>query len=90
MVLDTLGYLLAYRGRADRRQALRAVEILDKATQLAPDNLEIRYHYALALVNAGKAEQAQQNLDRVLAAGKPFPEEALARQLRTQIDGALD
>ncbi|RPI45004.1 MAG: PEP-CTERM system TPR-repeat protein PrsT, partial [Betaproteobacteria bacterium] len=89
-ILDTLGYLLAYQGRADRRQALRAVEILDKATQLAPDNPEIRYHYALALVNAGKAEQAQANLDRVLAAGKPFPEEALARQLRAQIDGAFD
>ncbi|HJW54170.1 MAG TPA: XrtA/PEP-CTERM system TPR-repeat protein PrsT [Burkholderiaceae bacterium] len=79
-VLDTLGWILVERGDLDR-----GVSLLQKATSIAPDSLDIRYHFALGLVKSGDKEKARSELQRLLASGKEFSKEKEARALLAQL-----
>jgi putative PEP-CTERM system TPR-repeat lipoprotein len=75
-IVDTLGWILV-----DNRQYARALELLRKATVLAPQESEIRYHLAVALHRAGRNDDARSELQEILRLGKDFASAAEARDL---------
>lgn len=79
-VVDTLGYALLRNGRAEE-----AVKVFERAVALAPNHPSILYHFALALKEAGRNQDAVLQLEAALKAGD-FEEktevEKLLRQLR--------
>lgn len=62
-VLDTLGTLVLAKGNDHRR----AVEVLEKANELAPKIVEIQVHLAEAYIKQGKVGKAENLLAAVLA-----------------------
>lgn len=79
-VLDTLGWILVSQGNAARGLAL-----LQKAMALAPENSDIRYHLAQALVASGDKVGARKELEKLLATGKTFPDKEAAKTLLKQL-----
>lgn len=75
-VVDTFGLVLVNRGRMQE-----GIQMLLKAVTLDAKNLEIRYHLAQALAQAGDKSRARAELKTILAAGKPFPHADEARAL---------
>ncbi len=75
-VKDTLGWILLEQG-----QVARALELLREAVAAAPDNGEIRYHYAAALAQSGDKAQARRELREVLRNGKGLRSKAAAERL---------
>ncbi len=66
--LDTLGMLLLGKG-----DTARALELVARARQLAPERLDIRLNYAKALISAGRRQEARQELEALQAAERDFP-----------------
>lgn len=75
-IMDTLGWMLVEQGNT-----ARGVPLLKKASAAAPDALEIRYHLAVGLHKAGDKQGARQELDKLLAQKRPFPQLAEAQAL---------
>ena len=71
---DTLGLLLVRAGQLDR-----GLRLLDTARRDAPGNYTIAFHYAQALVKAGRHTEARLLLLEL--ADRPFAEQAAARSL---------
>ncbi|MEO7559118.1 MAG: tetratricopeptide repeat protein, partial [Nitrosospira sp.] len=63
----------------------RGLPLLQKATSLAPDMAEIRYHFVLGLVKAGDKAKARKELEQLLATGKNFPHIDEAKTLLKQM-----
>lgn len=80
MILDTLGWILVEQG-----DTTRGLPLLQKATSLAPEAAEIRYHLVLGLVKSGDRAKARKELEQLLAAGKNFPKINEARTLLKQM-----
>lgn len=76
VVLDTYGQALLNNG-----QAAEAVTILHKAADLLRREGMVRYHYALALKEAGKPTQARDQLRRLLITFRDFPMRDEAKRL---------
>ncbi len=77
-ILDTLGWLLLELGDANR-----AVTLLEKAVRLTPEQAEVRFHYAQALLKTGDKVQARKELETV-AANKGYPKASEAYILLQQ------
>lgn len=75
-VMDTLGWMLVEQGNT-----ARGLPLLQKASGLAPNATEIRYHLAVGLHKSGDKQGARKELDKLLALGKPFPQADDARAL---------
>ena len=75
-VIDTLGWMLLEQGNT-----ARALPLLQKASSLAPNAAEIRYHYAVGLQKSGDKQGARKELDRLLAQNQAFPQIEDARAL---------
>lgn len=75
-VIDTLGWMLVEQGNT-----ARALPLLQKASGLAPNATEIRYHLAFGLQKSGDKQGARKELTTLLASNKPFPEQEQARAL---------
>jgi putative PEP-CTERM system TPR-repeat lipoprotein len=75
-IMDTYGWMLVNQGGLDK-----GLELLQRAVTLAPDQQEIRYHYAVALVRSGKRDAGRAELERILSGGGNFAQEAQAREL---------
>jgi len=75
-IADTYGWILVEQG-----QVARSVEVLRKAATAAPENLEIGYHYAVALSKAGDKAAARKQLEAIISTGKPFPQLEQAKTL---------
>lgn len=75
-VMDTLGWMLVEQGNT-----ARGLPILQKASALAPDAPEIRYHLAVGLNKSGDKQRARQELDKLLAQNRPFAQIDEARAL---------
>lgn len=75
-VLDTLGWMLLEQGNT-----ARAVPLLQKASGLAPQSTEMRYHLAVGLQKAGDKPGARKELNTLLSANTPFPQQEQARAL---------
>jgi putative PEP-CTERM system TPR-repeat lipoprotein len=72
-VLDTVGWLYVEHG-----DVARGLELLSKAHSLAPDASSIQLNFAKALIKAGQADAARQQLDVLakLPEGSPVRDEA--------------
>jgi putative PEP-CTERM system TPR-repeat lipoprotein len=66
-VLDTLGWMLVEQGNSKE-----AAPLLQKASTLAPNAADIRYHFAVALNNTGDKTTARKELEKLLAGKTPF------------------
>ena len=75
-ILDTLGWMLVEQGNTTR-----GLPLLQKASDMAPDASEIRYHLAVGLHKSGDKQGARKQLDKLLAQNKPFPQIEDARAL---------
>lgn len=82
-IADTLGWVLAECGKTEE-----AVHVMEGVLRKLPDHPSAGYHYALACARHGRPEPAAKKLREILAAGKPFPEEAAARALLERINAA--
>lgn len=77
---DTLGWFLVQQGKT-----ARGLELLRKATFLAPNEPQPRYHLAHAWLKSGDQERARQELERLQADGAKFPQAAEAMALLKQL-----
>lgn len=73
---DTLGWILVRKG-----QAARALGYLEQANRLAPQDPQLRYHYAYALAKTGRFVQARKILVKILASPQPFAGRPAAQRL---------
>ena len=78
--MDTLGWALVRRGRAKAGLAL-----LRQAVEKAPNNAEIRYHRAVALVKTGDPGAARRDLQTLMKSKADFPSRKAAEKLLAQI-----
>lgn len=79
-VLDTLGWLLVEQGNSSR-----GLPLLQKASSLASGLPDIRYHLAQGLIKAGEKAKAREELEQLLASGKPFANTDEAKALLGQL-----
>jgi putative PEP-CTERM system TPR-repeat lipoprotein len=75
-VMDTVGWMMVEQG-----DVKGGLPLLQKATSLAPNALEIRYHLAVALNKSGDKAGAKKELTDLLAVNKPFGQIEDARTL---------
>lgn len=78
--MDTLGWALVRQGRAKAGLAL-----LQQAVEKAPNNAEIRYHRAVALVKTGNPGAARRDLQTLMKSKVDFPSRKAAEKLLAQI-----
>jgi putative PEP-CTERM system TPR-repeat lipoprotein len=79
-VADTLGWLLVERG-----DTKRGAEILAKAAAAAPTALEVRMHYAKALLKSGDKPGAKAELEALAGVSGESPIKAEAAELLKQL-----
>jgi putative PEP-CTERM system TPR-repeat lipoprotein len=79
-IADTLGWILVERG-----DTKRGVELLGRAAAAAPNALEIRMHYAKALLKTGDKAGARKELEAVQQSPDPSPLKAEAEALLKQL-----
>lgn len=82
-IIDTLGWILVQRGKA-----ARGLELLKKASAMAPQESEIRYHLAVALNALGERDAARGELETILRSGKDFGAADDARALLRELKGS--
>jgi putative PEP-CTERM system TPR-repeat lipoprotein len=75
-IMDTLGWLLVEQGNT-----ARGLPLLQKASSLAPNSSEVRYHLAVGLSKSGDKTGARKELDKLLADDKSFAQADEARAL---------
>lgn len=80
-ILDTYGWILVKHGKTQK-----GLRLLAQAMEQIPDNLEIRYHYAAALIQADNTTEGHQILESLLKLNRPFigrneAEQLLANQI---------
>lgn len=75
-IMDTLGWLLVEKG-----DTARALPLLQKAVEKAPNAPDIRYHLGVALHKSGDKQGARKEIDKALAQNTPFNEIDAARAL---------
>ncbi|MCG6939545.1 MAG: PEP-CTERM system TPR-repeat protein PrsT [Gammaproteobacteria bacterium] len=84
-ILDTYGWLLVQQG-----QTMKGRRLLQQAMEQLPDNLEIRYHYAVALIHSDSKSEGQQILEKLLRENRPFIGRKDAQQLIAKLASADD
>ena len=67
IVLDTVGWLIYRKG-----DAAKAADILGKAQAKAPEGAVVNYHLGMALLKAGRPQEAKQRLKSALDRKDPF------------------
>jgi putative PEP-CTERM system TPR-repeat lipoprotein len=79
-IADTLGWILARK-----HETRRALELLQKAAGAVGAEPDVQYHYAFALVQAGRREEADRILTSVLSGSGPFPARRDAERLLAEL-----
>jgi FimV-like protein len=78
--MDTLGWILVAGG-----ESKEGLDLLQKASTLAPADLDIRYHYGAALAQTGDKAKARQVLKEIVDSGKDFTQLKQAKALLSQL-----
>lgn len=83
-ILDTYGWILVKQGKTDK-----GLRLLEQAMEQIPDNLEVRYHYAAALIQSNNKNEGQKILESLINLNKPFTgrneaQQLLAKQFTTE------
>ncbi|CAK0760179.1 hypothetical protein CCP3SC1_310035 [Gammaproteobacteria bacterium] len=79
-VLDTYGWVLVNEGDPQR-----GLFPLQQAVSGAPQDGSIRYHWAVALVQIGRSEDARQELEKLLHDLATFPQRSAAQALLARL-----
>jgi putative PEP-CTERM system TPR-repeat lipoprotein len=79
---DTLGWILVQHGQNDR-----AIDLLGKAAKSETAPPEVQYHFAVALKNAGRREDARHRLEQALKTDLPFDGSAESKVLLKELSG---
>jgi putative PEP-CTERM system TPR-repeat lipoprotein len=82
-IMDTLGWIYVEKGQPERGMAL-----LRSASELAPTQGDILYHYAVALHKTGRTSEARRELEKLLRSEQRFGKEKEARQLLRSLAGS--
>ena len=86
LFLDTLGWLYYRKG-----DYAVAATYLERATNLAPDRTDLRYHLGMALARSGQSERAITELRRVVAANmQEFDGLAEAKAMLAELEKAQE
>lgn len=80
VILDTLGWILVEKG-----DPARALPLLQKASSLAPNATEIRYHLGLGLMKSGDKRGARTQFEQLLASNKDFPKRDEVKAMLAQL-----
>jgi len=75
-IADTLGWILVQQD-----EALRGLELLQKAANKLPDQPSVRYHLATVYAKLGRKDAARQELEKLKEISSAFPEQEEARKL---------
>ena len=75
-IMDTLGMLLVDKGETDR-----GLDLLRKASELAPQAAGVRFNLASALIKANKKADAKKELEILAKLGDKFPGQAEVAKL---------
>lgn len=81
-VMDTAGWILVRNDQIER-----GTRLLEKASNLAPKQGDIVYHYAAALEKSGRSDEARRTLRKLLGSGIGFAESGKAEELLKQLGG---
>lgn len=79
-IMETLGSLLAEKG-----EMVRALELLQKALDLAPQSAELKLSLARVQIKAGKKIEARKNLDELASLGEKYAAQAEVAKLLKEI-----
>lgn len=79
-VIDTLGWLVLQQG-----DTVRATQLLQMATNLAPNDPAVRLHYARALMKSGDRAGAKRELDAVTTSDRGAALKSEADKLRSEL-----
>ena len=79
-IMDTLGAILV-----DRGDTARGLDLMQKASAMAPDAPTLRLNFAKALISAGRKDAAKKELDELAKLGDKFPAHAEVAQLRSRL-----
>lgn len=80
IIMDTLGTILSRRGEAER-----ALQLLGRASEMAPDAHAIRLNFAKALVKAGRKEAARKELEALARLDRKLPVQQEAAALLARL-----
>lgn len=74
--MDTYGWLLVESGEVQR-----GLPILEESVEKSPEITEHQLHLGVALVKAGKTDEARRLLETLVGIEREFPEKAKAQEL---------
>lgn len=81
-IMDTLGWILVRKGRFED-----GAKLLEKASELVPDQGDIAYHHAVALNKSGRTREARRKLRKLIGSGIKFSELKEAEALLKELGG---